>query len=60
MYGWNQVIKRLFDVGVSAPLLVASLPLFGAIAALVKATSPGPVFYQQERMGYDGRIFSHD
>ena len=56
MYGWNQVVKRLFDVAASAPLLVACMPLFGVIAALIKATSQGPVFYRQERMGYDGRI----
>ena len=37
-------------------LVLLSLPL-AAIAALVKATSPGPVFYRQERMGLDGRRF---
>lgn len=56
MYGWNQVIKRLFDLAVTLPLLVACLPVFVVIAILVKATSRGPVFYWQERMGYDGQI----
>jgi Undecaprenyl-phosphate glucose phosphotransferase len=56
MYGWNQVVKRAFDLLVSLPLLAACLPLFGLIAALIKTTSRGPVFYVQERMGYDGRI----
>ncbi|ETX03073.1 undecaprenyl-phosphate glucose phosphotransferase [Candidatus Entotheonella palauensis] len=56
MYGWNQVSKRLFDLAVTIPLLIAGLPVFVVIAGLVKATSRGPVFYTQERMGYDGRI----
>jgi exopolysaccharide biosynthesis polyprenyl glycosylphosphotransferase len=56
MYGWNQVVKRALDLIVSLPLLVACWPLFGLIAILIKATSRGPVFYVQERMGYDGRI----
>lgn len=56
MYGWNQVIKRLFDVAVTIPLLIVGLPVFAAIACLVKATSRGPMFYTQERMGYDGCI----
>jgi Undecaprenyl-phosphate glucose phosphotransferase len=56
MYGWNQVIKRLFDLAVTIPLLLICLPVFGVLAVLVKATSRGPVFYKQERMGYDGCI----
>jgi exopolysaccharide biosynthesis polyprenyl glycosylphosphotransferase len=39
------------------PLLLCSVPLFGLIAVLIKATSRGPVFYVQRRMGYDGRTF---
>ncbi|ETW95614.1 MAG: hypothetical protein ETSY1_29835 [Candidatus Entotheonella factor] len=56
MYGWNQVVKRLFDLAVTIPLLIVGLPVFVVIAGLVKATSRGPVFYTQERMGYDGCI----
>ena len=56
MYGWNQVVKRALDLTVSIPLLILGLPIFGLIALLIKLTSPGPVFYVQERMGYDGRI----
>jgi exopolysaccharide biosynthesis polyprenyl glycosylphosphotransferase len=56
MYGWNQVSKRLFDLAVTIPLLIACLPVFAVIAVLIKATSRGPVLYTQERMGYDGRI----
>jgi Undecaprenyl-phosphate glucose phosphotransferase len=58
LYGWNQVLKRVFDVVVSALALMALSPLLLAIAIGVKLTSRGPVLYRQERMGLDGRRFS--
>lgn len=57
LHGWNAVVKRVFDVFASAGGLVVLSPLFTVVAALVKLTSPGPVFYRQERMGLDGRTF---
>ena len=55
--GFNAVVKRLMDLAVSAgALLVLALP-FAAIAAAIRFTSPGRVFYRQERMGLDGRPF---
>lgn len=57
MYGWNSVMKRTFDLCASVPLLLGCLPLFGVVALLIKATSRGPVFYLQTRMGYDGNTF---
>ena len=57
LQGLNSLIKRTIDIGIAAAALVfLSLP-FAVIAALIKATSPGPVFYRQERMGLDGRPF---
>lgn len=57
LYGWNALLKRGFDVSVGlAALAVAGLPML-VIAALVKLTSPGPVFYRQRRVGLDGRAF---
>ena len=57
LQGLNSLIKRTIDVAVASVALVfLGLPL-AVIAALVKATSPGPVFYRQERMGLDGRPF---
>ncbi len=57
LQGFNAVLKRAIDVGISAAaLIMASLPM-AIIAALVKLTSPGPVFYKQERMGLDGKAF---
>ena len=49
--------KRALDLGVSVPALIALTPLFCVVAVLVKAGSPGPVFYAQERVGRRGRPF---
>jgi Undecaprenyl-phosphate glucose phosphotransferase len=57
LQGFNSVVKRAIDIAISsAALLVLALP-FCIIAALVKLTSRGPVFYRQERMGLDGKPF---
>lgn len=49
--------KRLLDLCVSVPALLAVAPLFAVIAAAIKLTSRGPVFFVQERLGRDGRTF---
>ncbi len=49
--------KRLFDVASSAIALIALSPLLLAIAAGVKLTSPGPVFYRGVRTGRHGKPF---
>ena len=57
LQGFNAVLKRVIDIGISAAaLLVAALPM-GLVAALIKLTSPGPVLYTQDRMGLDGKAF---
>jgi Undecaprenyl-phosphate glucose phosphotransferase len=57
LQGFNTIVKRAIDVVISsAALLVLALP-FWLIAALVKLTSRGDVFYRQERMGLDGKPF---
>ena len=55
--GWNRVLKRGIDIVFSAIILTLVSPLLIALAALVKLTSPGPVFYVQERVGRDGSPF---
>ena len=50
-------LKRLFDIIVSAVLLVLLSPFFLLLAAAVKIDSPGPVFYRQTRVGRYGRDF---
>ena len=54
---WQQVIKRIFDIVVSLFVLVVFSPVYLITAILVKATSPGPVFYVQERIGKNGKPF---
>jgi Undecaprenyl-phosphate glucose phosphotransferase len=56
-YGINVVVKRAMDVMLSAVGLVLLAPLLFLIAALVKLTSRGPIFYCQERCGLNGRGF---
>lgn len=51
-------VKRAMDVAGSALLLVLCLPLFGAIAISIKASSRGPVFFKQPRVGQYGRRFT--
>jgi Undecaprenyl-phosphate glucose phosphotransferase len=58
LYGWNIVIKRVTDIVLSLIIILAVLPLMFVISLLIKATSRGSVFYRQERMGLDGKIFN--
>lgn len=57
LHGWSQVAKRSFDVVFSATMLFLLSPVLAAIALGVKLTSPGPIFYPQDRMGLDGQRF---
>jgi len=57
LYGWSSVAKRVFDFTFSLALLAVIWPLLLALAVAVRVSSPGPVFYRQERMGLDGRRF---
>jgi len=50
-------VKRALDVTISAALLVPLAFLFAVVAALVKATSPGPMLFVQGRIGKDGQVF---
>jgi exopolysaccharide biosynthesis polyprenyl glycosylphosphotransferase len=58
MIGLAALAKRATDVVCSFILLLALSPLLLLIAAVVKLTSAGPILYNQERMGLDGRTFS--
>ncbi|HPD61638.1 MAG TPA: sugar transferase, partial [Thermodesulfobacteriota bacterium] len=58
LYGWNRIFKRCFDILFSLIILTIFSPLLVIITILIKLTSPGPVFYRQERMGLDGKLFT--
>lgn len=53
--GW--FVKRLLDVATALLLLVLTAPLFAAVAVVIKLTSPGPVFFKDERLGIGNQMF---
>jgi sugar transferase (PEP-CTERM system associated) len=53
----RRTVKRVLDIVVSAAFLVISVPLMLIVAALIKLDSRGPVFFTQDRVGRDGKIF---
>jgi Undecaprenyl-phosphate galactose phosphotransferase WbaP len=55
---WSQALKRTFDAILVLLLGLATLPLVGVIALLVRLSSPGSIFYGQERIGRFGRRFT--
>jgi len=52
-----RILKRTFDLIIAALAIVLLLPFWLLIALLIKLDSRGPVFYAQERVGMDGRLF---
>ncbi len=55
--GFNVVAKRAVDLLGAASALLILGPLMAILAVFVKLSSPGPIFYRQERMGLDGGRF---
>lgn len=55
---WQQVTKRVFDILISLMVIVVFSPLYIFTAIMVKLSSPGPVFYKQERIGKHGEPFN--
>nr|WP_235835585.1 MULTISPECIES: sugar transferase [Arthrobacter] len=53
----QRVAKRLFDVVVSAGLLVLFSPVLAVVSLLVKFDSTGPVIFRQDRVGFEGAHF---
>lgn len=49
--------RRLLDVGISLASLLVLLPFIVSIALAIKLTSRGPVFYRQERLGFNRRPY---
>jgi polysaccharide biosynthesis protein PslA len=57
IHGWSLWGKRAEDVIVAALGLLIASPLLLAVAAAIKLESPGPVFFYQQRVGFNGRLF---
>lgn len=55
--GTPRVVKRVFDLVVSASVLTATAPLLAVLAVLVRLDSSGPAIFRQERVGENGRVF---
>lgn len=56
-FGLNVFVKRAMDIALSGVGLVLLAPFLAFIALLIKLTSPGPIFYRQERCGLNGKPF---
>lgn len=64
--GWGRIIKRLFDIVVSAILIVILSPLLALTALAIKIDSHGPIFFSRRdddsplfRVGAGGRLFHY-
>ncbi len=57
LQGFNAIVKRCIDIAISSVALLGIMIPFWVIAALVKLSSRGDIFYRQERMGLDGKPF---
>jgi exopolysaccharide biosynthesis polyprenyl glycosylphosphotransferase len=55
---WQLLIKRFIDIVVSGSVIVLLGPLLALIAVLIRLTSPGPIFFKQQRLGLRGRKFT--
>ncbi len=58
MPAWQRIFKRGFDIFASSMALLILSPLYLFLALKVKLSSPGPVFYTQERVGKGGDPFT--
>ena len=55
---WQRILKRSVDIASSLAVLTLGAPVFLFLAAAVKFSSPGPVFFRQVRLGRDGKPFT--
>jgi lipopolysaccharide/colanic/teichoic acid biosynthesis glycosyltransferase len=53
-----RAVKRILDVCLAVPGLIAATPLLAVIAVAIKAGGPGPILYRGTRVGAGGRPFS--
>jgi exopolysaccharide biosynthesis polyprenyl glycosylphosphotransferase len=55
--GFQQLLKRVFDLTVGTVILVTLLPVFLLSAVAVRMYDRGPIFFRQARVGQDGKVF---
>ncbi len=55
---WNRLLKRMEDIMGATVGLIAAAPIIIWAALKIRRTSPGPVFYAQERCGEHGKTFT--
>lgn len=53
----NRLVKRVFDLAVTIPILIVLLPPMLVVALLIKLDSPGPVLFKQQRIGRANHMF---
>lgn len=54
---WQKVLKRIIDLSMSFVAVIVLTPFYLFSAIAVKFSSPGPIFFLQDRIGKDGRVF---
>lgn len=56
-YFYRNIFKRICDIVIAVIALTITSPIILVTAILVKATSPGPILFKQERIGRNGKVF---
>ena len=54
---WEKKLKRISDIAISLIILIITLPLNILISILIKIDSKGPVFFKQDRIGMNNKVF---
>ena len=54
---WQKLLKRTMDIAISVLAMIFLIPVYLFVAIGVRLSSPGPIFYSHERIGYKGKPF---
>lgn len=55
---WQRLLKRILDIVLSIIAMIILFPLYLYIAIRIKVSSPGPILYKQDRIGFGGKPFT--
>ena len=55
---WQRLMKRLLDIVLCLIAMIVALPIMLIVAIAIKCEDGGPVFYRQDRVTLDGKVFS--